>query len=262
MPRKAHPDLAVEAGRGNPAGAAATRAQVMSAAEFTDRAQDRAGARELDQAVEQMPGLSRGQRDRERAMPRNVTLPLGDPRKDRRLPGPRALRRPLSSRQRKARSIAKRAAQDDLPDTGYRALQRLVADRKHRAALNGALSRVAGDVQQLTDADRAEVQRVDRAIAAYERRNDRGHRVYVNLEFDEAIGGGHPLGVAGTYFPAGTVIELDRFTGAAHTMHEVEPPSGGESVPVLEIQTRRGMYLGRSDSMDDTTHLLPRGLRL
>jgi hypothetical protein len=45
-------------------------------------------------------------------------------------------------------------------------------------------------------------------------------------------------------------------------MHEVEPPGGGETMPVLEIQTRRGMYLGRSDSLDDTTHLLPRGLRL
>jgi len=46
-------------------------------------------------------------------------------------------------------------------------------------------------------------------------------------------------------------------------MHEVEPPAGvAADGPVLEIQTRRGMYLGRSDSLDDTAHLLPRGLQL
>jgi hypothetical protein len=261
MPRKAHPDVAVELGRGSPARLASTRAEAMSPAEFADRAADRAGARELDEQVEQMPGLTRQQRDRERAMPRDRSSPPPDPRMDRGLPGPDDMRRTLSSRQRKARSVAKRATQDGLRDTEYRALSRLVTDAAARARINDALSDAAGDVQQLPDAARAEVQRVDRAIAAYERRSDRGHRVYVNLEMPEAAGGGHPLGVAQAYFPVGTTIALDRFTGGAHTMHEVEPPGGGEEMPVLEIATRRGMYLGRSDSLDDTTHVLPRGLR-
>jgi hypothetical protein len=30
---------------------------------------------------------------------------------------------------------------------------------------------------------------------------------------------------------------------------------------VFEIETDRGMYLGRSDKVDDTAHLLPRGMR-
>jgi hypothetical protein len=261
MPRKAHPDLAVEAGRGSPARLASTRAEVMSSPEFADRAADRAGARDLDEAVEQMPGLTRAQRDRERAMPRDRTSPPPDRRMDRGLPGPDDMRRTLSSRQRKARSITKRAAQDSLRDTEYHALHRLVTDPAARARLNDALSDAAGDVQQLPDGARAQVQRVDRAIAAYERSSDRGHRVYVNLEMPDAVGGGHPLGVARAYFPVGTTISLDRFTGGAHTMHEVEPPGGGESVPVLEIATRRGVYLGRSDSLDDTTHVLPRGFR-
>jgi len=48
---------------------------------------------------------------------------------------------------------------------------------------------------------------------------------------------------------------------ALRTMHEIEPPGAGEPgrVPVLEIQIRRGICLGRSDSMDDTSHLLPQG---
>ena len=110
---------------------------------------------------------------------------------------------------------------------------------------------------------RAEVQRADRAIQAYERRSNRGHVVYVNVQLPGPLQGGDPVGVARSFpLPPGTVVEFDRFTGAAHTMHEVEPADGGEGTLVLEVQTRRGMYAGRSDSLDDTTHLLPRGLRL
>jgi hypothetical protein len=229
---------------------------------MADRAATREGARDLDEAVERMPGLTRQQRDRERAMPRDVTSPPPDPRMRRWLPDAATLRKPLSSRQRKARSIAKRAAQDRWPDTQYQAVRQLVTEPGYRARLNDALSRAAGDAQQLPDADKTEVQRVDRAIQTYERLNNRGHRVYVNLELPEAVQGAHPLGVAATYFPVGTVMCFDRFTGAAHTMHEIEPVAGAATTPVLEIETRRGLYLGRSDSLDDTTHLLPRGMRL
>ena len=30
---------------------------------------------------------------------------------------------------------------------------------------------------------------------------------------------------------------------------------------MLEVVTSRGMYLGRSDSLEDTTHVLPRGMQ-
>jgi len=36
------------------------------------------------------------------------------------------------------------------------------------------------------------------------------------INLPEALRGGHPAGVARSYLPPGTVIELDRFTGAAH----------------------------------------------
>jgi hypothetical protein len=257
-----HPDFVLEADRGRGGSLRSTRAGLVSPEELADRAADRAGARDLDQAVERMPGLRRQQRDRERAMPRDAAGPVPHPVMERKLPQPGTVRRPLSSRQRKARSVTKQSAQDSLPQVQYEGLRRLVTDPAHRRRLNDALSDAAGDVQQLPERERQEVQRLDRAIQAYEQQSDRGHVVYVNFEYPDAVAGAHPLGTAAEYFPAGSVMELDRFTGGSHCMHEVEPPAGARPMPVLEVQTRRGMYLGRSDSLDDTTHLLPRGLQL
>ena len=263
MPRRIGPEpgFMLDLDRGDGTGLAGKQAALATPADMADRAADRAGARDLDQAVEAMPGMSRAARDRERAIPRNLAGPVPDPRMERTLPGPDQTRTPLSSRQRKARSAAKRGTQDSLPQTQYAALRNLASDPAHRARVNDALSAAAGDVQQLDEDTRRQVQRADRAIQAYEKSSNRGHVVYVNVHLPEALQGGSPVGVARSFLPAGTVIEFDRFTGAAHTMHEVEPPDGGEGTLVLEVQTRRGMYLGRSDSADDTTHLLPRGMR-
>jgi hypothetical protein len=262
MPRKARPDgYVMDPGRGASARLASVQATLATPSEMASRAADRAGARDLDQAVEQMPGLTRMARDRERAMPRDTTAPVPDPRMERTLPEPDQVRRLLSSRQRKDRSAAKRGWQDSLPDTGYHAVASLVTDTGYRGQLNDALSDVGGDAQQLDDADRVLVQRVDRAIQAYERGSNRGHVVYVNMRLPAELAGMDPVGAARSYLPAGTIVELDRFTGGAHCMHEIEV-DGGDRVPVLEIQTRRGAYLGRSDSLDDTAHLLPRGMRL
>ncbi|MFF2027530.1 hypothetical protein [Rhodococcus koreensis] len=38
-------------------------------------------------------------------------------------------------------------------------------------------------------------------------------------------------------------------------------PTVGERDVVFEIETDRGMYVGRSDTVGDTAHLLPRGMR-
>lgn len=262
MPRKARPDgYVMDADRGRSARLSAKQATLVSPREMADRAADRAGARGLDRDVERMPGLSRLARDRHRAMPRDTTAPVPDPRMERTLPAPDQIRRPLSSRQRKDRSATKRDWQDSLPDTGYDTLSSLVAGGRYRSRLNDALSQVAGDAQQLDDADRVRAQRVDRAVQAYERSSNRGHVVYANMQLPRELAGMDPVGAARAYLPAGTIVEFDRFTGGAHCMHEIEV-DGGDRVPVLEIQTRRGAYLGRSDSLDDTAHLLPRGLRL
>ncbi len=43
-------------------------------------------------------------------------------------------------------------------------------------------------------------------------------------------------------------------------MHEIEREDpDAQRTAVFEIQTLRGAYLGRSTSLDDTAHLLPRG---
>lgn len=260
--RSADPDgYVLETGRRGAADLTATGAALVDPGEFGAREETRAGARDLDRRLEAMPGLTRQRRDRERAMPRDVTAAAGHPRTVRELPEPDSVRRPLSDRQRRMRSADKRAAQDAMPDTQYRALGQLVTDPAHRTRLNNALSDAAGDVQELPDAYRTAVQRTDRAIAQYEHANTRGHVVYANLEMPDAVPAGHTLRVLREYFQPGTVISFDRFTGAAHQLHEIEPAHDPGGVPAFEIQTRRGIYLGRSRSADDTTHVLPRGLR-
>lgn len=236
---------------------------MLTGPEADRRAENRAGARELDTMIEGSPGLTRQQKDRERAMPRETTGDLGDPRMRRTLPDVGEVRRPLSSRQRKARSVTKRGVQDRLPRTQYDAVRGVLTDRGAWTTTNNALADATGDVQMLTDKQRQQVQRIDRAIQAYERANDRGHVVYCNWEPPASVNRANIVGFLNNQLPPGTTVEFDRFTATAHTMHEVEvPESSGRPVPVFEIQTRRGLYLGRSDSVDDTRHLLPRGMSL
>lgn len=260
--RRADPDGVLDPDRGS-SDASTKRAKLVPAEEHQERSATREGARGLDQAVEDMPGLTRQQRDRERAMPRDVTGDVPHPQMRRQLPEPDSIRAPLSSRQRKTRSVTKRAVQDRLPQTQYDATARLVGDPSRWQTVNDVLSDAAGDAQELDDATRVQVQRIDRAIQAYERGNDRGHVVYANVEMPTMINSSNLEGYVRAEFTPGSTLDFDRFTGAAHTMHEVEPtPATAHRTAVFEIQTRRGMYLGRSDSLDDTAHLLPRGLRL
>jgi hypothetical protein len=78
-------------------------AAMVSPAEAGDRQATREGARDLDRAVEGMPGLDRAAKDRERAMPRPAAGDIPHPRMERRLPGEGQVRTSLSSRQRKTR---------------------------------------------------------------------------------------------------------------------------------------------------------------
>jgi hypothetical protein len=239
------------------------RAKLVPVAEHAERAETRAGARELDEAVEATPGLTRRRRDRERAMPRDLTSEPPYPVMDRGLPEPDAIRTPLSSRQRKARSVTKRAAQDRLANTEYTAVAKAVSDERHWSRLNDALSDAVGDAQELDDSTRLQVQRIDRAIQKYEEEGNRGHVVYANVEMPQAINYTSVATFVASRLDSGQEVELDRYTGSAHTLHEIEPDNDRAGrVVAFEIATRRGMYLGRSDSVDDTTHLLPRGLQL
>jgi len=252
--------LDVDRGSGD---ASTKLAAVLSVEEARERRDVRGGARDLDDTVESMAGLNRQQRDRERAMPRDVAGDVPDPRMERTLPAAGALRVPISARQRSARSVTKRVAQDKLPATQYTAMQQLVTDPGHWQRTNDALSDAAGDVQQLDDTQIARVQRVDRAIMAYERASNRSHVVYCNVQMPAAINTSNLGGFTHNTFRPGSQIAFDRFTAGAHNLHQIErTDSDAHRTAVFEIQTRRGAYLGRSTSGDNTSHLLPRGLTL
>lgn len=238
-------------------------AEVVSVEQARERRDSRTGSRDLDAVVESMPGLNRQQRDRERAAPRNVAGEVPDPRMERTLPEPDAIRLPISARQRSARSVTKRVVQDALPATQFTALDQLVTDPGHWRRTNDALSDAAGDVQQLDDTQIARVQRVDRAIMAYERSSNRSHVVYCNVQMPAAINAANLEGFSRNVFKPGSEIAFDRFTAGAHNLHQIERSDrDADRTAVFEIQTRRGAYLGRSTSSDNTSHLLPRGLQL
>ncbi len=249
----------LDADRGS--GNAGTKlASVLGRDEAQERQETREGAQDLDARVEAHPGLNRQQRDRERATPRDVTGDVPDPRMERTLPTPDQVRMPMSARQRSARAVTKRAVQDRLPSTQYTAMNRMVTDDAQWHSVNDAVSDAAGDVQQLEDFQIAQIQRVDRSIMAYERANDRGHVVYCNVQMPNAVNASNLSGFLRNTFRPGGAIAFDRFTMGAHTMHEIERDNpDAQRTAVFEIQTRRGAYLGRSTSLDDTAHLLPRG---
>nr|WP_296774173.1 hypothetical protein [Rhodococcus sp. (in: high G+C Gram-positive bacteria)] len=223
---------------------------------YNDRGQDRRSARELDRMVEEQR-FTRARKDLERAFPR-ARVPDVDARKARPLPIPDSIRLPPSSRQRKARSVNKRTAQDQLPASGYKATAQLITEPENWSAVGAALTDVRGDAQHLDEKTRAHVQRIDRAIQTAEQNNDRGHVVYC------AVTVPHELPVDAKNLPStlqtGSRLDFDRFTMATHAIHELDPILGDTEV-VFEMETTRGMYLGRSDSLDDTSHLLPRGMQ-
>lgn len=261
MPRRANPDYAVDPDRGS--GQLGTKqANFMDISEYQDRAETREGARDLDAMVESSPGMTRQQRDRERATPRGAAADIGHPAMERLLPEQNSVRTPLSSRQRKARSVTKHNTQDRMPQTQYEALHRVITDESAWRRTNDLLSESVGDAQELDEKTRVEVQRLDRAIQSYEQNNTRGHVVYANVEMPSMINSTSLEGFVRNNFKPGEVLEFDRYTGGAHTMHEIEHTRAPHRTAVFEIQTRRGIYLGRSDSVDDTTHILPRGVRL
>lgn len=262
MPRRADPDGVLDVDRG-PAGLYTKTAVFVPPQVASARVETRAGLRELDTMTEGLAGLTRQQRDRERIMPRDTLAPLGDPRMQRPLPALGQVRRPFSSRQKKARSKTRLLVEDSLPAVQYAAQKRLVTDPAQWQAVNDALSEHVGDVQALPDRDQVEVRRIDRAIQAYERRNNRGHVVYCNVAMPFQRSPAELQRFVAQHFTAGDRLAFDRYTVGTHQLHETTwhaPGGAGSQVAVFEIHTRRGAYQGHSDSRDDTAHLLPRGM--
>lgn len=229
---------------------------------MSERAFQRLSNRIDDALRDDDTSLTRATRDRDRATPRDVSH-VQSPRLRAGLPPPGEFREALSGRQRKIRSAAKNQVMAAAPASQHRAVRAMLGeehpDRWRR--VNRELHRGAGDVHQLADEDRVTVQRLDRAIQSYERINDRAHRVYVAVELPDTHRDIRSVEDLPASFQPGSVVAFDQFTMCKHNIHET-PGHDSRRHVVFEIVTSRGMYLGRSDSIEDTTHILPRGMIL
>lgn len=250
----------LDADRGRSKSPTQKQGVMLDEEEIVERRKDRAGSRELDGMVEGLPKMTRAGKDSQRAYPRDTTAPVDHERKRRKLPDESDVRQPISARQRDVRSAMKNRSQESMPATEYGAMAQLLSqDAETWVGLNDRLSDVAGDRQHLSEEDQRMCGRLDRSIQRFEQSNDRGHVVYVNMRTPGFINRSNLEGFANNQFQPGSSVEFDRYTGAAHTMHEIEPGTDDQRTIVFEIQTRRGMYLGGSRRTDDTHHLLPRG---
>lgn len=228
---------------------------------MTEREFQRLANRVVDELRDDDTVLTRAARDRDRATPRDASHVDSD-RLRSELPVREEFRETLSGRQRKLRSAVKNKVMAAAPASQHAAIGSMLTaeDPAEWRRINGGLHHAAGDVQQLADADRAKVQRVDRAIQSYERLNDRTHRVYVAVDLPDTVADvTKPEDLPDSLQP-GSTIAFDQFTLTRHNLHETPGHDSSRHV-VFEVVTSRGMYLGRSDSVEDTTHLLPRGMQ-
>lgn len=228
---------------------------------MTEREFQRIANRVVDELRDDDTALTRAARDRDRATPRDASHVDSD-RLRGELPSREEFRETLSGRQRKLRSAVKNKVMAGAPASQHAAIGSMLAaeDPTEWRRINGGLHHAVGDVQQLADTDRAKVQRLDRAIQSYERLNDRTHRVYVAVDLPDTVADvTKPEDLPDSLEP-GSTIAFDQFTLTRHNLHETPRHDSARHV-VFEVVTSRGMYLGRSDSVEDTTHLLPRGMQ-
>ncbi|MDN5746829.1 MAG: hypothetical protein L0H31_17190, partial [Nocardioidaceae bacterium] len=230
----------LDADRGRSKSPTQKQGVMLDEEEIVERRKDRAGSRELDGMVEGLPKMTRAGKDSQRAYPRDTTAPVDHERKRRKLPDESDVRQPISARQRDVRSAMKNRSQESMPATEYGAMAQLLSqDAETWVGLNDRLSDVAGDRQHLSEEDQRMCGRLDRSIQRFEQSNDRGHVVYVNMRTPGFINRSNLEGFANNQFQPGSSVEFDRYTGAAHTMHEIEPGTDDQRTIVFEIQTRR-----------------------
>ncbi|GAB4666536.1 hypothetical protein [Mycobacterium intracellulare] len=228
---------------------------------MTERAFQRLANQITDELRDADTSLTRAARDRDRATPRDRSH-IESVRLRGELPAREEFRESLSGRQRKLRSAVKNQVMAAAPASQHAAIASMLTseDPTEWRRINEKLHHSAGDVQQLADTDRAKVQRLDRAIQSYERLNDRTHRVYVAARLPDNHGDiTKPSDLPPSLRP-GASVAFDQFTLTRHNLHETPGHDSSRHV-VFEVVTSRGMYLGRSNSVEDTTHILPRGMQ-
>lgn len=237
-------------------------AQAVAEQALSDQDQLRLSNLIRDMARDDDRSKTRAARDRDRATPRDVS-DIKSPRLRREPPAEISYRAALSARQRKARSALKNRVMAAAPRSQHEAVEALLASPDPTAwrRVNTELHRAAGDVHALGTKDRQVVQRLDRAIQAYEKLNDRTHTVYVGVRLPDRTATVFDKRDLPAGLRVGSRIAFDQFTPAVHSLHEL-PGHDDQQVVVLEITTSRGMYMGRAATADDTSHLLPRGMHL
>ncbi len=235
-------------------------AREVAESAMSDREFTRLANRILDEARDDDSSLTRATRDRDRATPRDVSH-VDSERLRGELPAVDQFRRALSGRQRKLRSAAKNRVIAAAPASQRQAIRSMLIDEDpdEWRRINGALHQAGGDVQQLDERDRVKVQRLDRVIQSYERENDRTHTVYVAVKLPDTHGDITDIDNLPANLRPGATVAFDQFTIARHSIHETPGHDSGRYL-MFEMATSRGMYFGHSDSVEDTTHLLPRGM--
>lgn len=203
--------------------------------------------------------------DARREVPRSRT-DAANPNKSRTLPPPTALRGLLSSNRKKDYNKGKRAWVEGLPKVRLNAVQRVMGDRENLEGVNRALHGTVGRRSDLTPAIRKRVEATDRAIADYERGNEREHIVYAVLKPPREHGNSRNalrarLAAMAAHGDTDAVgdssrdLTFDGYVPATHSLGTIAP---GRDI-VMEIRTRSGAYLGTSDTTLNADHIIGRG---
>lgn len=249
MAKKYTAVLEPDAGLGSRLGLA--QAAGTPAREFAGREDVRAGLQELDEMTERDPRWSRAQKDRARIHPRDASAALNRATKTR-VPEYDELRTAISGRQMKARRKVLSDVQRRWTKAQAREIRAITHDPDTWARITDHLSAHVGDPDTLSAGDQLTVQRLDRAIRSFEQSNDRLHHVYAQVSL--------PPDTRLEDYEIPPQLHLDRWTAATHNLHELTSPEHTEAPYVMEITTRRGMYMGHSDGGSSTGHLLPRAM--
>jgi hypothetical protein len=91
------------------------------------------------------------------------------------------------------------------------------------------------------------------------RQFDRTHTVYVAVKLPDTHGDVKDVDDLPPNLQPGAKVTFDQFTITRHSLHET-PGHDSHRHLMFEMTTSRGMYFGHSDSVEDTTHVLPRGM--
>lgn len=254
------PDL--DAGRSLPW---TKRAQDQDWQEDEQKKRNRAETRGVDQAVTSTPGIHHATVDAERVYPRDATKSTNE-RKKRAIAGPGESPAGFSGRQRDARAKVANEAKRAAAQVEKDAVKENIQNPEQFGNLGDALSATQGDITQMPEQYQQQIRRNDRFIQRYERRNDRTHVVWSNVEMPHYINHSNVDRYMENSddFAPGTVLEFDRYTVGAHDAGEAyssHQDKGGRRV-MLQMHTTRGAYLGESSNGSDTTHLMPRAMNM